>query len=326
MGKITFSSFCKAFTAHSEKPLSRISRRLLKLITGCESVKNTKGNCYSFKSKELLEFLNGEASLYEKITEAVKNEAVINHIRLDFEDACNELLEEEALDLVYADLVNQVEADESLSPENKNYLLGGKGDLYSNGWRIFVYAVGNNNLTNPKKKKRKKELNPSEIQRRIIELISKYPKPLQIKVPKEITPEEMTYVSAILEAFAEDAGVDVILEEELLSKGDYKKYKAKLDRYRSDFYKAESIRESLKDTKLESEVGVFKELEDDTYDGIIEKLEDYYPTSFVRMTSVLNYATTIPLRSLIASSWVGSAEKKGICHILVNEGRIQWKK
>lgn len=326
MGKITFSSYCKAFTAHSEKSMSHISRRLLKLITSCESVKNTKGNCYSFKSKELLEFLNGEAPLYENITKAVKDETVIHHIEFDFEDACNELLEDEALDLVYEDLVNQVKGDESLSGESKKQLLEGNGDLYSNGWRIFVYAIGNNNLTNPKKTKRKKELSPTEIQRRIIDLIRKYPKPLQIEVPKEITPEEMTYVSAILEAFAEDAGVDVILEDELLSKDDYKKYKAKLDRYRSDFYKAESIRESLKDTKLESEVGVFKELEDDTYDGIIEKLEDHYPTSFARMTSVLNHATTIPLRSLIASSWVGSAEKKGICHILVNEGRIQWKK
>ena len=306
--------------------MSHISRRLLQLITGCDKVKNKRGNRYSFKPKELLEFLNGEASLYENITKAIKDETVIRHIEFDFEDACNELLEDEALDLVYGDLANQVKDDESLSEEDKKRLLGGNGDLYSNGWRIFIYAIGNDNLTNPKSEKHKKELSPSEIQRKIIDLISKYPRPIQIEVPSEITTEEMTYVSAILEAFAEDAGVDVILEDELLSKEDYKKYKAKLDRYRSDFYKAESIRESLKDTKLESEVGVFKELENDTYDGIIEKLEEYYPTSFARMTSVLNHATTIPLRSLIAGSWVGSAEKKGICHILVNEGRIQWKK
>lgn len=325
LGKVTFSSFCKAFTAHSEKTPSHISRRLLKLITDVNSVKNRSGNRYSFKSKELLEFLNGESRIYERIIKATENEVVKNHIRMDFEDACCDLLDFDSYDLVYDDLKKQVKNDDTLSPESKKQLLGGREDLISNGPDIFIYAIGNDNLTNPKKAKIKKELSTSEIQKRIIELVKKYPKPLQIKVPNEITADEMTYVSAILEAFAEDAGVDVILEDELISKENYRKYKNKLDRYRSDFYRAESIRESLKDTKLETEVGVFKELEDDTYNGIIDKVEEDYPTSFARMTSVLNHVTTISLQSLIASSWVGSSEKKGICHILVNEGRIWWK-
>lgn len=138
MGKVTFSSFCKAFTAHSERSMSHISRRLLKLITGCDEVKNKKGNRYSFKPKELLEFLNGESPIYENIAKAISNEVVRNHIRIDFEDACDELLDEDALDLVYEDLKRQVEGDESLSEDDKKRLLGGKGDLYSSGWRIFI--------------------------------------------------------------------------------------------------------------------------------------------------------------------------------------------
>lgn len=325
MGKVTFSSFCKAFTAHSEKTPSHISRRLLRLIADCDCVKNKKGNRYSFKSKELLEFLNGEERIYENITKAIKKDEVIKHIEFDFEDMCYELLDDDAFDLVYDDLKELVKNDDALPPETKKSLLSGRDDLISNGPDIFIYAMGNDNLTNPKKEKTKKPLTPLEIQKRIIELINKYPKPLQIEVPKEITTKEMTYVSAILEAFAEDAGVEIILENELVSKKDYQKYKKKLDRYRTDFYKAESIRESLKDTKLEKEVGVFKQLEDETYDSIIDKVEEDYPTSYSRMTSVLNHVTTISLRSLIAPSWVGSAEKKGVCHILVNEGRIRWK-
>lgn len=325
MGKVTFSSFCKAFTAHSARTPSHISRRLLRLITDCDCVKNQKGNRYSFKSKELLEFLNGEERIYRNITKDLSKDVVIKHIEFDFEDMCYELLNEDVFDLVYADLKEQINCDNTLLNERKNELLGGRDDLISNGPDIFIYAIGNDNLTNPKKRKEKKALTPSEIQKRIIELINKYPKPLQIEVPKEITTEEMTYVSAILEAFAEDAGVKIILEDELLSKEDYQKYKKKLDRYRADFYKAESIRESLKDTKLEKEVGVFKQLEDETYDSIIDKVEEDYPTSFARMTSVLNHVTAVTLHSLIVSSWVGSAEKKGVCHILVNEGKIRWK-
>ncbi len=325
MSKVTFSTFGKAFTAHSEKTQSHISRRLLKLITDCDCVKNKKGNRYSFKSKELLEFLNGEERIYENITKAIKKDEVIKHIEFDFEDMCGELLDDDAFDLVYDDLKRLVKNDDALPSESKKRLLSGRDDLISNGPDIFIYAMGNDNLTNPKKEKVNKSLTPVEIQKRIIELINKYPKPLQIEVPKEITTEEMTYVSAILEAFAEDAGVDIILEDELLSKKDYQKYKKKLDRYRTEFYKAESIRESLKDTKLEKEVGVFKQLEDETYDSIIDKVEEDYPTSYDRMTTVLSHVTTISLQSLIASSWVGSAEKKGVCHILVNEGRIRWK-
>lgn len=325
MGKATFSSFCKAFTAHSARTPSHISRRLLRLITDCDCVKNKKGNRYSFKSKELLEFLNGEERVYKNITDALVEKVVINHIKIDFEDACYELLDDGDFDLVYDDLKKLVNSDNTLSLERKRHLLGGRDDLISNGSDIFIYAMGNDNLTNPKKERVKKALTPLEIQKRIIELINKYPKPLQIEVPTEITTEEMTYVSAILEAFAEDAGVEIILENELLSKQDYQKYKKKLDRYRADFYRAESIRESLKDTKLEKEVGIFKQLEDETYESIIDKVEEDYPTSYARMTSVLNHVTTIPLQSLIASSWVGSAEKKGVCHILVNEGKIRWK-
>ena len=85
LGEVTFSSFCKAFTTHSEKAPSHISRRLLKLITDVDSVKNRVGNRYSFKSKELLEFLNGENRIYERITKAIEKEVVKNRIRIDFE-------------------------------------------------------------------------------------------------------------------------------------------------------------------------------------------------------------------------------------------------
>ena len=128
-----------------------------------------------------------------------------------------------------------------------------------------------------------------------------------------------------MEAFAEDAGVDLIVEDELISKEDYKKYKNQLSRYCADFYKAESIRESLKDTKLDGEIATFKKLENDTYDAIIDKVEESYPTSYKRMTTVLAHVKTVSLHSLIPIEWLGNSEKKGICHILVNEGKIRWK-
>ena len=81
----------------------------------------------------------------------------------------------------------------------------------------------------------------------------------------------------------------------------------------------------MKDTKLDGEIATFKKLENDTYDAIIDKVEESYPTSYKRMTTVLAHVTTVSLHSLIPIEWLGNSEKKGICHILVNEGKIRWK-
>lgn len=225
---------------------------------------------------------------------------------------------------VYKELIELINRDITDSNIKKS-LLNHK-NLSSLGSSLFIYAIQNENKTNPKKGKSKRELSIQETQNKIIELIKKLPKPIQINIPKEIKETEITYVSAILEAFAEDAEVAVITKDELVLKDEYKKYRDKLERFRSDFYKAESIRESLKDTVLEKEIGTFQKLEDETYAAIIDKVEEDYPTSYKRLTSVLNHVTTVSLNSLISTAnWIGNSEKKGICHILVNEKRIKWK-
>ncbi|WP_027122324.1 ABC-three component system protein [[Mycoplasma] imitans] len=163
-----------------------------------------------------------------------------------------------------------------------------------------------------------------DTQKAIVDLVNKLPKAVKIEIPSEIKIEEMIYVTAILEAFAEDAGVDLITKDELISKADYGKYKKKFDRYRADYFKAEGIRESLKDASIEKKLGSFTRLEEDTYNAVIDKVEDDYETSYKRMNCVLEHVTTISLNSLLehVSGWLGNSEKKGICHILVNEKRL----
>ena len=324
MLQVTFSSICKVFRTHSEKDMSTISRSFLKLITDCDGVRDREGKKYSFKPKELIEFFKGEASIYPNIKAAVKNQKVTNHIWFCFEDLIKNLLGENVnkQNAVYKELIELINRDITDSNIKKS-LLNHK-NLSSLGSSLFIYAIQNENKTNPKKGKSKRELSIQETQNKIIELIKKLP--IQINIPKEIKETEITYVSAILEAFAEDAEVAVITKDELVLKDEYKKYRDKLERFRSDFYKAESIRESLKDTVLEKEIGTFQKLEDETYAAIIDKVEEDYPTSYKRLTSVLNHVTTVSLNSLISTAnWIGNSEKKGICHILVNEKRIKWK-
>lgn len=325
--QITFSSICKLLRTHSEKDMSTISRNLLKLITDCDEVKDIKGQKYCFKPKELIEFFNGEASIYPNIKNSIKSKTVQNHIEFCFEDLIDKLLgkDKKRQNEVYKELIKLINEDTTIDLDIKKSFLQCKF-LDSLGAKVFIYAIKNENKTTLKKGKTKKELSIQETQNRIIKLIKKLPKPIQIDIPKEINESEITYVAAILEAFAEDAEVDVITKDDLISKEKYKKYKEKLDRFRADFYKAESIRESLKDSDLEKQIGTFQKLEDDTYDAIIDKVEEEYQTSYKRLISVLNHVTTVSLNSLISAvNWIGNSEKKGICHILVNEKRIKWK-
>ena len=80
-------------------------------------------------------------------------------------------------DSVYDGLKRLVYVDESLASERKEELLQ-TGHLLGDGPKIFIYCLSNNNKTNPKKAKIKKELSVAEIQNKIIELVKKLPRPL----------------------------------------------------------------------------------------------------------------------------------------------------
>lgn len=329
MAQITFSDVCKAFEAHAKTDnMSFISRRLLKLITDQDGVLDNKGNKYHFKPKELIEFFRGQLDIYPNIRIAANNYSIAAKVDFDFEDACYDLLEDDKFDNVLNNLVELVKKDSKLTEAEKKEMLSADNyDLLRIGPKIFLYSLQNNNNTHPKPKKAKKPATIEGALDALKELIKKFPKPVAIEVPEKIDATEMVYVSAILEAFSEDAGVEVISQGELLSKLEYAKYKTKLDRYRTDYYRAEGIKESLKDTNLETEEGLFQKLEDETFDSIIDKVEDDYGTSYQRMNNVLEHVTTVELSSLLAKvpGLVQSSQKKGLCHILVNEERIRWK-
>ena len=332
MNGVTFSDVCKVFHSHfSTWKMSEVSRRLLGLIIKQDCVRNTKGNPYHFEDKELIEFYKGEADFYHNIKNAAKNPKVIEVARFNFVDLYGKFHDDEDYEKkdFLSRLQNLVKKDRKMDGVLKKQLLNSDiKQFYNTVCDIILYSITNNNKTNPKPEKSKKIVPVETIQERIIKEIKKLPKPLKIDVPSEINVEEMVYVSAILEAFSEDAGVQISSEGELLAKEEYSKYKSQLDRYRQDYFNAESIKESLKDTIISGETNTFESIENQTYDAIIDKLDEDYVTSYKRMTSVLTHVTTIKLASLLDSipGWIGPSEKKGVCHILVNQGMIEWKK
>jgi hypothetical protein len=71
----------------------------------------------------------------------------------------------------------------------------------------------------------------------------------------------------------------------------------------------------------------FGKIKDDAYDGISDVCWDNYDDGFKRLLAVLNQVAQITLTKSFLTQikdLINNSEKKGICHMLVNDGRIQW--
>lgn len=106
---------------------------------------------------------------------------------------------------------------------------------------------------------------------------------------------------------------------------DYPQYKQHFQRQKEAFFAAEAVRHASRDSFLDEE-DPFEDLLDESYDGVIETWERKYADGLERMNTVLSQAVQINMESNLISretAWVTVRVKKGLCHILVNEGRIE---
>jgi len=149
--------------------------------------------------------------------------------------------------------------------------------------------------------------------------------PAKQSPPDEIAPEETVYVTELLKAYADAEKVPEITKESLL---DYPgKYRRNFQEQRRYYYDAENIRNSLREVFGEEEMDLFDILKNETYDGIIEVFFEDYEHGYARLLSALKEVSRISTdKSVLCKiqNWIGNSEKKGICHLLVNEGKITW--
>lgn len=148
-----------------------------------------------------------------------------------------------------------------------------------------------------------------------------------INVPVEMIPpnpndtEQLPYIYALCEVYAEK------LMKELsdvtpstipsLSKSIQKHYSSQNKAYFAADYVQHVARETFVDGEQQ-----LTALKDDAYEGIEPTLLDDYPNGYDRLKAVLEKitSTTLSKSSLInVTGLIGNLEKKGICHILVND-------
>lgn len=149
------------------------------------------------------------------------------------------------------------------------------------------------------------------------------------QIPDAMTPpisicnDEIPYIERLLHVYSEVLGIHIDSSDQLVG---YSRYYRHFSRQRKDYYSAETIRRFVRDIFSNSKQ--FDILLDEVFDGVIDTCEQPYSTGYDRLVAVLNQAVKVSTaKSLLDSKLkcIGNSERKGICHVLVNEQRLKWE-
>ena len=158
----------------------------------------------------------------------------------------------------------------------------------------------------------------------IQEKIKSLPRPANVPVPKEATQNEETYIDELFLAYGDAEGMNVFSANDLPSFPDYEE---DLNGRRIDFYAAESIRRGVLELGSGSLTDQFDILKSETLVGVTDTAKRTHPNGYERMLAVMEQAVTTPMTNYVLSAspyWIGGKIKKGVCHHLVNDGKLAW--
>lgn len=168
----------------------------------------------------------------------------------------------------------------------------------------------------------------SEIDLKLIddiqEKIKSLPRPTDVPVPKVATKDEQVYIDELFLAYGDAEGMDSFSIDNLSSFPDYSD---DLEDRRIDFYAAETIRRGVLELKGTSLTGQFDVLKDETFNGVKDTAKRTHPNAYERMLAVMEQAVVAPVTNYILSAspyWISGKIKKGVCHHLVNDGKLKW--
>ena len=134
---------------------------------------------------------------------------------------------------------------------------------------------------------------------------------------------DLPYIIELLKVYSSLEGKDIKSIDELQA---YPKYKNHLIEQNKCYYSAEAIKRTLRDLFADGEEH-FNLLKDEIYDSIYEAYVDLsLDDGYQRLKNVLEMVSKANLNSTILLNIKGLItikERKGICHILVNDGRIK---
>ena len=142
-------------------------------------------------------------------------------------------------------------------------------------------------------------------------------------VPAEVADIELRYIKALCDAYADALHRDAVSVDDIPSlpwpyPDDYKDQ-------RIAYYSAERISHSSRDTFDDGE-DEFAALKRDAWNGISMTYRRSYSNGYERLLAVLEKITNTTLDLTVLTqirNLIGNLEKKGICHVLVNDETIK---
>lgn len=149
--------------------------------------------------------------------------------------------------------------------------------------------------------------------------------PADLTVPNLPARKENKYVNALLCVYAQSTKKGTISIKDLDTMPII--YKFNLQICREDFYSAESVLHKVRDLFTDSE-REFNNMKEEIYRGITYHLNIPKKNGFDRLNSTMEYVLTVSFRKSFFSDsdngLVGASEERGMIHMLVNEGKIEW--
>lgn len=147
--------------------------------------------------------------------------------------------------------------------------------------------------------------------------------PKELEPPQDIAPEEEIYVRELLAAYAEAIKSGELKKSDLDSLP--KKYKRNFSDQRINYYSAVRIDRFIRESFEKGEIQADK-WKNETLDYIKDTLWDDYDDGYKRLLAVMKKVVDCSTTSVVSNiqNLVGPKEKKGTCHLLVNDGKVHW--
>ena len=136
--------------------------------------------------------------------------------------------------------------------------------------------------------------------------------------PADPTPEESRYIDKLLQVYRERCGE---AEMSLADVATLVWYRDHLSRQRQSFFSAEALRTFARD-KVPPQT--FESLQTEIYDGVVEIAQGQHASGLDRLTAVLSTACVVQLNENALITVSRPSDKKGICHQLANDDRLDW--
>ena len=150
--------------------------------------------------------------------------------------------------------------------------------------------------------------------------------PAPLEVPNLPDIKEEKYISALLTVYAQKEKRSITSIEDL---DGMPLYKENIQIHRSYFYSAESVLYQIRDFFNDS-VKEFDGMKKEIYEGISYHLNSPHKNGWERLDDIMKYVVTISFKKSYLSKpgngLIGPNEERGMVHMLVNDGKIEWIK